>query len=166
MKGIHCNFLWILKNFPEQHFYITPPDNCLSVKQISEGFLPLPPPTSLREPLQCPSWIRIIKIENYLNPAGNYMFKVRSTRIRCAVSWRGSKSFETKSFIKNLFVSSYCRSINLLTTNVPHHTETSQLNCNANQWTGFFMIGTSVTKELIKNCVVCSRGAFKTLSNM
>ena len=30
----------------------------------------------------------------------------------------------------------------------PHHTETKQLICSANQWTGFYMIGTSVMKEL------------------
>ena len=26
-------------------------------------------------------------------------------------------------------------------TSVPHHIETSQLICNANQWTGFYMMG-------------------------
>ena len=31
--------------------------------------------------------------------------------------------------------------INLLTTNVLHHIETSQLICTANQLTGFYMIG-------------------------
>ena len=31
--------------------------------------------------------------------------------------------------------------LNLLTTNVPHHIETSQLICNANQLTGFYMMG-------------------------
>ena len=31
----------------------------------------------------------------------------------------------------------------------PYHIETSQLICSANQWTGFYMTGTSVTKELI-----------------
>ena len=31
--------------------------------------------------------------------------------------------------------------INQLTTNVPHHIETSQLPCSANQLTGFYMIG-------------------------
>ena len=30
--------------------------------------------------------------------------------------------------------------LNLLTTNVPHHTETSKLICNANQLTGFYMM--------------------------
>ena len=29
---------------------------------------------------------------------------------------------------------------NLLTTTVPHHRETSQLICNANQLTGFYMM--------------------------
>ena len=37
------------------------------------------------------------------------------------------------------------------------HVETSPLICSANHWTGFYMIGTSVTKELSianknKNC--------------
>ena len=31
--------------------------------------------------------------------------------------------------------------LNLLTTNVPHHIETSQQICNANQLTGFYMKG-------------------------
>ena len=30
----------------------------------------------------------------------------------------------------------------------PYHIETSPLNCKAKQWTGFFMIGTSIIKEL------------------
>ena len=31
--------------------------------------------------------------------------------------------------------------LNSLKANVPHHTETSQLICSANQLTGFYMIG-------------------------
>ena len=31
----------------------------------------------------------------------------------------------------------------------PYHIETSPLICRANQWTGFYMIGTSTIKELI-----------------
>ena len=31
--------------------------------------------------------------------------------------------------------------IKQLTTNVPHHTETSQLICNVNQLIGFYMMG-------------------------
>ena len=31
--------------------------------------------------------------------------------------------------------------VNLLTANVPHHTETSQLICNANKLTGFYIMG-------------------------
>ena len=31
--------------------------------------------------------------------------------------------------------------INPLTTNVPHHIETSQLICRANQLAGFYMLG-------------------------
>ena len=30
----------------------------------------------------------------------------------------------------------------------PYHVETSPLNCSANQWTGFYMIGTYIMKEL------------------
>ena len=30
-----------------------------------------------------------------------------------------------------------------------YHIETSPLTCKANQWTGFYMIGTSVMKELL-----------------
>ena len=34
----------------------------------------------------------------------------------------------------------------------PYHIEISPLICRANQWTGFYMIGTSVMKEL--NCIL------------
>ena len=33
------------------------------------------------------------------------------------------------------------RPTNPLTTNVPHHVETSQLICNANELTGYYMLG-------------------------
>ena len=41
------------------------------------------------------------------------------------------------------FVSVYLsiRKVTTLTTNAPHHTETSQLICNANQLTGFYIKG-------------------------
>ena len=45
---------------------------------------------------------------------------------------------------------------NPLRTNVPHHIETSQLICNANQLTGFYMrenIGPSWVNELLKNII-------------
>ena len=32
----------------------------------------------------------------------------------------------------------------------PYHIETGPLICNPNQWTGFYMVGTSVVKELLK----------------
>ena len=38
--------------------------------------------------------------------------------------------------------------INFFYDGSPYHIETSPLNCKANQWTGFFMIGTSIIKEL------------------
>ena len=33
----------------------------------------------------------------------------------------------------------------------PYHVETNPLICKANQWTGFYMIGTSVMNDLISN---------------
>ena len=33
--------------------------------------------------------------------------------------------------------------LNPLTANVPHHVETSQVNCNASQLTGFYVMGNS-----------------------
>ena len=36
----------------------------------------------------------------------------------------------------------------------PYPTETSQVICRANQWTGFYMIGTSVMKELNNQVIV------------
>ena len=46
--------------------------------------------------------------------------------IRICIRWE----FPTVSF-----------ELNPLTTNIPHHVETSQLICNPNQLTGFYMIG-------------------------
>ena len=42
---------------------------------------------------------------------------------------------------------------NPLTTNVPHHIETSQLICSANQLTGFYMMRTLVVNGLMQ--VMC-----------
>ena len=36
---------------------------------------------------------------------------------------------------------SWLQMLNPLTTNVPHHIETSQLICSANHLTGFYMMG-------------------------
>ena len=35
----------------------------------------------------------------------------------------------------------------------PYHRETSPLTCKANQWTGFYMTGASVMKELSKKSI-------------
>ena len=40
-------------------------------------------------------------------------------------------------------------SINILTTSVPHHIETSQLICYANQFTGFYIRATLALNRLI-----------------
>ena len=45
----------------------------------------------------------------------------------------------TEGFIKKLQNAKLLK-INPLTTNVPHHIETSQLICSANQLTGFYMM--------------------------
>ena len=44
------------------------------------------------------------------------------------------------TLLKSFFVNSKYR-INSLTTNVPHHKETSPLTCSTNQLTGFYMMG-------------------------
>ena len=36
----------------------------------------------------------------------------------------------------------------------PYHIETSPVICSANQWTGFYMIGTSVMKELKADWII------------
>ena len=41
----------------------------------------------------------------------------------------------------SLFNSENCEIFKPLTTNVPHHIQNSQLICNANQLTGFYMMG-------------------------
>ena len=51
----------------------------------------------------------------------------------------------------------------------PYHVETSPLISSANQWTGFYMSGASVTKELIltlrkNNSYIRKCGPEKTLS--
>ena len=40
--------------------------------------------------------------------------------------------------------------VNLFTTEVSYHVETNPLICSANQWIGFYMIWTSVMKELMQ----------------
>ena len=42
---------------------------------------------------------------------------------------------------KKFVVKNFQPKFNPLTANVPHHIETSQLTCNANQLTGFYMMG-------------------------
>ena len=49
---------------------------------------------------------------------------------------------------KQLFTKKLKYFVNLLMTNVPHHIETSQLICSANQLTGFYVMKTLVVKRL------------------
>ena len=53
----------------------------------------------------------------------------------------------------------FFQSLTLLWRNT-HHIETNALICSANQWTGFYMIGTSVMKELIARCAQCPQNKF------
>ena len=46
------------------------------------------------------------------------------------------------------------RLMNSFMTEVSYRIETSPLICRANQWTGYYMIGTSVMKELIWNILL------------
>ena len=47
----------------------------------------------------------------------------------------------------------------------PYHIETSPLICSPNQWTGFYMIGTSVMKKcIVQNHNRNTRSAFKIYS--
>ena len=48
--------------------------------------------------------------------------------------------FPTRDFTSKL--------LNSLHNGGPNHMETSSLICRANQWTGFYMIGTTFMKEL------------------
>ena len=41
--------------------------------------------------------------------------------------------------------------VNSLHDGGPYHVETSPMICRANQWTGFYVIGTSVVKGLMSN---------------
>ena len=52
-------------------------------------------------------------------------------------------NWEYYLYARNTNYSDHCKqaSFNLLTTNVPHSLETSQLICNAIQLTGFYMMG-------------------------
>ena len=54
--------------------------------------------------------------------------------------------FQNKSVVQ--IILSYIRSVYLFDDVGPYHIETSTLICSANQWTGFYMRGTSVMKEL------------------
>ena len=55
--------------------------------------------------------------------------------------------------------------VNPLTTNVPHHIETSQLICTADQLTGFYMMGTFIVNGLTWSLFSKSRMRFLTLQN-
>ena len=55
--------------------------------------------------------------------------------------------FQNKSVVQ--IILSYIRSVYLFDDVGPYHIETSTLICPANQWTGFYMRGTSVMKELM-----------------
>ena len=52
----------------------------------------------------------------------------------------------------------------------PYHIETSPLICRANQWTGFYIIGTSVLKQLIASLKsflnLCSRELMKQKNSL
>ena len=78
-----------------------------------------------------------------------------------------SKFFRTTRLQKNylIFVMKVCLTVSwhmwiwfqystlvfkLIHDRGPYHIETSPLTCKANQWTGFYMTGTSVMKELIE----------------
>ena len=61
-------------------------------------------------------------------------------------SWKPSTICAKSSILDVGLKSEYasgilCATLNPLTTNVPHHIETSQFICNANQLTGFYMMG-------------------------
>ena len=45
----------------------------------------------------------------------------------------------------------------------PYHTETSPSICKANQWTGFYMIETSVMTELMKKITAYFRKSLKKM---
>ena len=53
----------------------------------------------------------------------------------------------------------YRRNLELFQDGGPCNLETSPLICSANQWTGFYMFGTSVIKELMGNFIFCAVGA-------
>ena len=69
------------------------------------------------------------------------------------------KIFKNNFFIEHLwwllldlkqvrFLTEFVRLKTSLTSRGPHYIKTSPLICRANQWIGFYMIGTSVMKEL------------------
>ena len=59
------------------------------------------------------------------------------------IYYRASYDSETDSFSAKLFHDKG-----------PYHIETSPVICCATQWTGFYMIGTSVMKELKMKCEI------------
>ena len=66
------------------------------------------------------------------------VFKKETPRLKCVLT-------------RNIFplvATFYIITIQLFHDGGPYHTETSLLICSANQWTGFYIIGTSVMKEL------------------
>ena len=53
----------------------------------------------------------------------------------------------------------WCEMDELFHDGGPYHIETSPMICRANQWTDFYMIGTSVMKELIPQNISVSKFA-------
>ena len=49
---------------------------------------------------------------------------------------------------KRINKSNFIKILSLFYDGGPYHIETSPLICTANQWTGLYMVGTSVMKEL------------------
>ena len=80
-------------------------------------------------------------------------------------SINGTKS-RNASLIIIIILLSYCKSFNPLMTNVPHHIETSQLTCIANQLTGFYMIENIVVNELKLFVLNKFSADFSDLSNL
>ena len=60
-----------------------------------------------------------------------------------------------KGFQDGYFNETFGKRLKFFHDGGPYHIETNPLICSANQWTGFYMIGTSVMKELkIRFCYV------------
>ena len=98
------------------------------------------------EPWKISNMERFVKITKRFYP---WTFFIKQSNLDF---WQGSEH----AYAQQMFTFCVTVEVSILTNTIrklfhdggPYHIETSPLTCSANQWTGFYMIRTSVMEEL------------------